>query len=204
MNSEILVLFMLSSLTLTLMPGPDILLVFSMSMTRGWKKGLVLSLGLTSGIFIHTTVVILGIGALLQAQPNAMRFIQWIGAAYLIYLGIQIWMMKPKENKRVESPNKDRFHPFITGFIMNITNPKVSLFFISFFPGFLFHDSWSYGLQFLILGILFFIQALLVFSLVSLTADRMGKNKKANSDNVIWNRLQSLIFFAIAFYLILS
>ena len=150
------------SISLTLFPGPDILFVISISLQKGWKKGVELSLGLTSGIIIHTLAVVLGLGAILKHQPNAIRVIEISGATYLIYLAVQIWINSIKNQNNSLKPSKHK-NLFLTGFIMNLSNPKVSLFFISFFPGFLFHHEWTYTLQFLILGSIFFVQALFVF-----------------------------------------
>ncbi|MDC3218869.1 LysE family translocator, partial [Flavobacteriaceae bacterium] len=152
-----LLLFIFTSITLTLFPGPDILFVLSTSLHKGWKSGVKLSLGLTSGILIHTLVVVLGVGSLLTVYPEVIRVIELLGALYLIFLAIQSWRIK---NSVSLKPNKMSQNLFFTGFIMNLSNPKVSLFFLSFFPGFLFHESWSYTIQFLILGMLFFTQAL--------------------------------------------
>ena len=89
-----LLLFIFTSLTLTLFPGPDILFVLSTSLHKGWKSGVKLSLGLTSGILIHTLVVVLGVGSLLTVYPEVIRVIELLGALYLIFLAIQSWRIK--------------------------------------------------------------------------------------------------------------
>ncbi len=204
MQLDTLGLFIVSALSLTLLPGPDILFVLSSSIAQGWKKGITISLGLTSGIFIHTLIVVFGVGTVLQHNPTALRLIQRVGAGYLIYLGILQLKSVIVKTESTLSMQKKEGSSFWTGFIMNVTNPKVSLFFISFFPGFLFHQHWSYQIQFLFLGILFFTQALIVFSVVSLLADRLGRKIKINPQQNLWNGLQALVFFGIAFYLLLS
>ena len=93
-----LFLFLFTSLTLTLFPGPDILLVISTSVQRGWRSGFELSLGLTSGILIHTLVVVLGVGSLLAIYPQVIRLIELMGAAYLIYLGVMSWRVKSTDS----------------------------------------------------------------------------------------------------------
>ena len=84
---------------------------------------------------------------------------------------------------------------------MNLSNPKVSLFFISFFPGFLFHQSWSFQWQFLILGMIFFVQALLVFSSVTFFADQIGTRFLYTKDSTLWNRIQAIVLALIALML---
>ena len=195
-----LILFLFTSLTLTLFPWPDLLLVISTSVQKGWKRGFELSLGLTSGILIHTLVVVLGMGSLLAIYPQVIRFIELLGAAYLIYLGVLSCRVKPTDS--ISLNNKITQNLFITGFIMNISNPKVSLFFLSFFPVFLFHDSWSYAVQFLILGVLFFIQAVFVFFSCSLFFHRLGQKTQVSKYFDQWDKIQAILFFAIAAVLI--
>jgi len=196
-----LLLFFFASISLTLFPGPDILFVVSISLQKGWKKGVKLSLGLTSGIVIHTLIVVLGLGTILKHQPNIIRIIEILGATYLIYLAIQIWKNSIKNQNNSFKPAKNQ-NLFLTGFIMNLSNPKVSLFFLSFFPGFLFHNEWSYALQFLILGGIFFIQALFVFASSSILAARLGKEFKLSHRFSKWDKIQSLILFIIALILL--
>lgn len=108
-------------------------------MQKGWKSGFRLSFGLTTGILIHTLIVVLGVGSVLALNPNILRLIELLGASFLIYLAIQSW--KTKHTIIVKPKKKVSQNLYITGFVMNISNPKVSLFFLSFFPGFLFHES---------------------------------------------------------------
>ena len=94
------------------------------------------------------------------------------GGAYLIYLAFSLIKASNNNQKEVSENLKKRF--FLTGFIMNISNPKVSLFFISFFPGFIFSNNLSYNIQFLILGGIFIIQALAIFLLISILSNKLG------------------------------
>jgi threonine/homoserine/homoserine lactone efflux protein len=203
LNLDTLLFFLASSIALTLFPGPDILFVFSTSLAKGWRKGIIVSLGLTSGLWIHTLLVIFGISNLLLEYPKSQRMIECLGGSYLLFLAFRIWQTKikkdPKENSTIVQPAKQRF--YFTGLLMNITNPKVSLFFISFFPGFLFHDSWSYSFQFLILGMLFFLQAFVFFSVVSIFAAQLGNKLVSNEKSIFWNRSQAVVLVLIALVL---
>ena len=201
MELNTLLLFFVASISLTLFPGPDILFVVSISLQKGWKKGVKLSLGLTSGIIIHTLLVVLGLGTILKHQPNIIRIIEISGATYLIYLAVQTWKNSIKNQNSSLKPSKNQ-NLFLTGFIMNLSNPKVSLFFLSFFPGFLFHHEWSYAVQFLILGSIFFVQALFVFASCSILASRLGEKFKLSHRFSKWDKIQSLILFIIALILL--
>ena len=87
---------------------------------------------------------------------------------------------------------------------MNLTNPKVSLFFISFFPGFLFHENWSYGIQFLTLGALFFLQALVIFSMIAVFAGQLGRKFVFERKSLVWSRFQAVVLTLIALVLFYS
>jgi threonine/homoserine/homoserine lactone efflux protein len=151
-------------------------------MQKGWKSGFRLSLGLTTGILIHTLIVVLGVGSVLALYPNILRLIELLGASFLIYLAIQSW--KTKHTIIVKPKKKVSQNLYITGFVMNISNPKVSLFFLSFFPGFLFHESWSNAIQFLILG------------------HRLTNKLQSFKQDDRWNKVQALILFIISLILI--
>ena len=197
-----LLLFIVSSVALTLFPGPDILYVFSTSLTQGKKKGIKVSLGLTTGLWVHTLLVIFGVGNILKIYPESQRILEIIGGSYLLFLALKSWrapMQKTPSEK--EKTNKPKFQYFFTGLVMNLTNPKVSLFFLSFFPGFIFHQDLSYSLQFFILGSLFFLQALVLFCMVSLFADAFARKLKIQKENNRWNKIQSLVLTAIALLL---
>ena len=93
MEQNTLLLFLFSSVLLTLAPGPDIIFVISTSFGNGWRDGIKLTFGLTSGILVHTLVIVLGIGSILEYYPEVIRFIEIIGGFYLIYLAINTWKL---------------------------------------------------------------------------------------------------------------
>lgn len=164
MNWQLLTFFLTSSIVLTISPGPDILYVLSVSMQQGKKKALQLMWGLTSGLFFHTALVAFGWSQLLVSIPSVRWGIKVLGSGYLVYLAIRS-LRKPNQlQTHAASHNRNYFRQ---GLLMNLTNPKVTLFFMVFFPGFLFSDRLSYGWQFSILGILFWMQAVFIFSLVA-------------------------------------
>jgi threonine/homoserine/homoserine lactone efflux protein len=175
--------------------------VFSTSLTKGRLSGFKVSLGLCSGLWVHTLLVILGVGNFLNQYPESQRILEFLGGAYLLFLAVKSWSSFRRIAKREYSPKSKSENHFLTGFVMNLSNPKVSLFFISFFPGFLFHQSWSFQWQFLILGMIFFVQALLVFSSVTFFADQIGTRFLYTKDSTLWNRIQAIVLALIALML---
>ena len=155
---------------------------------------------LTTGILIHTLIVVLGVGCVLALNPNILRLIELLGASFLIYLAIQ--SLKTKHTIIVQPKKKVSQNLYITCFVMNISNPKVSLFFLSFFPGFLFHESWSNAIQFLILGGIFYVQALFVFFSFSILAHCLTNKLQSFKQDDRWNKFQALILFIISLILI--
>ncbi len=201
MDSNSLLLFTISSVALTLSPGPDIMYVFSTSLTKGRLNGLKVSLGLCSGLWVHTLLVILGVGNFLNQYPESQRILECLGGGYLLLLAVKSWSSVRKNIKDENSQKFKNENHFLTGFVMNLSNPKVSLFFISFFPGFLFHQTWSFQFQFLILGTLFFIQALLVFTTVTHFAGQIGSRLLTTKDSNRWNKIQAIVLTLIALML---
>ena len=201
MDQNTIFLFIITSITLTLFPGPDIMYVISTSLAKGWKKGALFSFGLCSGLVIHTLVVVLGLGSILKSLPQAIRIIELLGASYLLFIAYRLlkssYLFEDNSIKKEISENI-----FLTGFIMNLSNPKVTLFFISFFPGFLFSEILSYKIQFLILGIIFFIQALIIFTSISIIVDQLGQNLKFYKEQFFWNKIQAVVLFIISIILI--
>ena len=202
MDFDILFLFIITSISLTLSPGPDILYVLSQSLSNGFKSGFFVSLGLVSGLFFHTAFISLGFGFLISEYPDIFKFIKYFGAFYLIFIGINLILNRNKI-KEIKKTQNSLLKNYSTGLIMNLINPKVSLFFLSIFPLFLFDEILNVKIQFLILGIIFIIQSIIVFSLVSLFSSFVGKNIFSIKRNVFFNYFQSTILFLIAFLLIL-
>ena len=172
MHYDIIFTFILSSLALTVSPGPDILFVISQSFSKGKKQAIMTSLGLTTGIFFHTFLVIVGFALLIKENQKLFFILKFIGAIYFIYLAVTTFLNRKKKYKN-QLLYKKKSSDFKRGLLMNLLNPKVSLFFIVLFPSFLFHDYLNNQIQFAILGILFWIQATFVFVTVSLFATRI-------------------------------
>ena len=179
MDIETLLTFTIASFSLALSPGPDILYVISKSIVQGKKAAILTSLGLTSGLVIHTFLIAFGLSIIISESEYILNSIKIIGVFYFIYL-----IIKVIQNRKTDDKTKKDLHNinyFKRGLIMNLLNPKVGLFFIAFFPGFLFHSELSHQVQFLILGLIFWLQASIVFLLVSVFASKLNSFSKSDS-----------------------
>ena len=191
-----ILLFFISSLALTMMPGPDILFVINQSL-EDKKSGLLVAFGLCSGLIIHTLVLALGLSSIIEQNDNVIIFLKYFGSAYLFYLAFQEF----QKNKVISERLKENF--YLRGVFMNLINPKVLIFFLAYFPNFLFSDTISTSYQFIILGAIFILQALIIFSIVSLTSNRLISilNVDATNKKIVY--LKSFIFVLIGMSILL-
>ncbi|NNL83200.1 MAG: LysE family translocator, partial [Winogradskyella sp.] len=144
MNIEILISFVFATAALAISPGPDNIYVLTQSVTNGKKFGLATTAGLITGCIIHTTLLAFGVSALIKENESIFLIIKILGAAYLLYLAYQVYKLDAKIQFSAEGvPQKSLKALFVQGFIMNVLNPKVTLFFLALFPGFLFSEDLS-------------------------------------------------------------
>ncbi len=201
MDIETLLTFTIASLSLTLSPGPDILYVISKSIVQGKKAAILTSLGLTSGLVIHTLLIAFGLSIIISKSEYILNSIKIIGVFYFIYLIIKVIQNRQSDDKTKKDLHNINY--FKRGLIMNLLNPKVGLFFIAFFPGFLFHSELSHQVQFLILGLIFWLQASIVFLLVSVFASKLNSFTKSNS---IYNKylfvIEVLVYVFIIYWIV--
>ena len=191
-----ILLFLISSLALTLMPGPDILFVINQSLDKR-KNGIITSLGLCTGLIFHTMFLAFGLSALIESNKSVIIFLKYFGTIYLFYLAYLEIKSENKVNTSLDSKL------FLRGLYMNLINPKVLIFFIAYFPNFLFSDTVKISNQFLILGAIFILQALLVFISVSLIAHKLIKHMNMDSNNNNLKYLKSLIFVIIGLLILI-
>ena len=191
-----ILLFFISSLALTIMPGPDILFVINQSL-EDKKSGLLVSFGLCSGLIVHTLVLAFGLSAIIEQNDNVIIFFKYFGSVYLFYLAFQEF----KKNRAINVRQKENF--YLRGVFMNLINPKVLIFFLAYFPNFLFSDTISTSYQFIILGAIFILQALIIFSIVSLTSNRLISilNVDARNKKIVY--FKSFIFVLIGMSILL-
>ena len=185
-----ILLFFISSLALIIMPGPDILFVINQSL-EDKKSGLLVSFGLCSGLIVHTLVLAFGLSAIIERNDNVIMFFKYFGSVYLFYLAFQEF----KKDRIISEIQKENF--YLRGVYMNLINPKVLIFFLAYFPNFLFSDTISISYQIIILGAIFILQALMIFSIVSLTSNRLISilNIDARNKKIVY--LKSFIFVLI-------
>ena len=185
-----ILLFFISSLALTIMPGPDILFVINQSL-EDKKSGLLVSFGLCSGLIVHTLVLAFGLSAIIEQNDNVIIFFKYFGSVYLFYLAFQEF----KKDRIISERQNENF--YLRGVYMNLINPKVLIFFLAYFPNFLFSDTISTSSQFIILGAIFILQALIVFSIVSLASNRLISLLNIDSRNKKIVYFKSFIFVLI-------
>ncbi|UPS91633.1 MULTISPECIES: LysE family translocator [unclassified Bizionia] len=191
---------MLATAALAISPGPDNIYVLMQSITHGKKFGLATVSGLISGCIIHTTLLAFGVSAVIKNNDTIFFIIKLFGAAYLLYLAFQVFKSSGDLSiSETQVPKKSVGQLFKQGFIMNVLNPKVSIFFLAFFPGFLFSDSLSTVWQFYILGFLFMAVSLIIFSGIAILAGSISVYIKGHKHIGLYLKwLQIVVFIGIA------
>lgn len=161
-------LFVVAGVLLNLTPGPDVLFIVSQALKRGWRAGAFAAFGITAGCFVHVGAAALGLSALMAASSTAFNVLKWLGAAYLVYVGVSMLglgksghsgasVLKTEEavaNGGASAP-KSLASVFMKGFWTNVLNPKVALFFLAFVPQFIATGATHQALDFFLLGMLF-------------------------------------------------
>lgn len=196
--------FLAASVLLTISPGPDIIYVLVQGMTNGKKFGIATALGLVSGIIIHTSLVAFGVSAVIRESESLFLVIKIFGAAYLFFLAIQVYKSKPGiALGSGKAERKGLFSLYKKGFLMNVLNPKVAIFFLAFFPGFLWEPQGNTLLQFYILGFLFILQAFVIFSMVAILAGKIsGYLKRHPYSDLLFKWLQIVVFVGIGIFIL--
>ena len=198
LSLETVIAFVLASVILSLVPGPDNIYVMTNSALKGWRVGFYTTLGLCTGLIGHTFLVAIGVSVIFQTSALAFNGLKIVGACYLIYLG---WLSLQSKELNISGTGKDNSNRYyyITGVIMNLTNPKVALFFLVFLPQFVNISNESVTIQVVLLGLLFILSALCVFSSIAFLGSFLeGYLKKSSSVNKNINKLAALVYFALA------
>jgi len=175
MDLSLTLSFLVVSIMLTLAPGPDILFVIAQSISHGKKAGILTALGLASGVIFHTLAAALGITAVLYNSAFAFQLIKYAGAVYLLYLAYQAIRDRNTPLAAAAPVQQKGFQLYRTGVLMNVLNPKVSLFFLALLPQFVNHGTGNEALQMIVLGLIFMMQAIVLFTLVAVCAGMVGK-----------------------------
>lgn len=200
-----LLYFILASVALTLLPGPDIIFVLTMSIYQGKKAGMSTASGLCTGLLFHTTAAALGVSAILYSSALAFSILKYAGAIYLLYLAYKAIREEGSFASMGSIKETDHSLLYRRGIFMNLLNPKVSLFFLAFLPQFVNANAGTVPMQMIFLGAVFLVQALVVFFIVSLFAGFIGAKimEKPTMGKHI-NRAKAGIYSFIAVELALS
>ena len=202
MEAQLIISFIGASILLTLMPGPDNIFVLTESLTKGHRNGIAISVGLSTGILIHTLAAATGLSIIIQKSAVAFTTVKFLGAGYLLFLAFKATKdRKPSFDSKMNNSHSDtRFLQLMRkGFIMNVLNPKVSLFFIAFLPQFISNTGFHIIFQMIILGFIFMLQALLIFSLISMLSGKLSKylNNAKFWQIAKWSKISVLSALAI-------
>ncbi len=182
-------LFALTALLLNLTPGNDMLFVIARSSSQGSRAGIISSFGIMMGCMVHMIAAVAGLSAIIAKSALAFSIIKYVGAAYLIYLGIQSVLDKSKELQINTSIQKISYQKiFWQGVITNVLNPKVALFFLAFLPQFINVKSGNTTWQILFLGIWFNIGGTLINIIVALLFGKIGKWLSKSVNFVQWQK----------------
>ena len=207
MDTTTFAYFLTASILLTLAPGPDILYLLTKSLSDGAKSGIILACGLVSGIVFHTTLVMVGVAALIKSSATAMLLLKIFGAAYLLFLAFGAFK-SARAGKKISLTRSGAKVAtkalYKRGVLMNVLNPKVLLFFLAFLPQFVNLSSSGASLTILFLGVVFAAQALIIFSGVALFAGRV-RNLILRKKNIgqLLNFVEAAVLTLIALTLIL-
>lgn len=182
MEAEQLLSFIGASLLLILMPGPDNIFVLVESITKGTRNAVLISIGLVLGVLIHTIIASTGLAIIIEKSPVIFQTVKYLGAVYLLYLAFLAFKEKQQliVFDKKDNVSSDKGLALIRkGFIMNVLNPKVSLFFIAFLPQFINRNGFDITFQMVVLGGIFMILALSVFSLIAIISGKIRSSLKS-------------------------
>ena len=202
---EVLISFVIAVSLLAISPGPDNIFVLMQSVIYGKKYGLATILGLMTGCIVHTIFLAVGISAIIKNNSNLFFAIKLFGALYLLFLAYKVYNSSSEISFSADKiEKKSSFQLFKIGFIMNVLNPKVTIFFLALFPGFLFTETLPVSLQFFILGALFILVSFIVFSIIAILGGTISDKIKKNKNIGIWLQwLQIFVFVGIAIFILI-
>ncbi|QNR24998.1 LysE family translocator [Croceimicrobium hydrocarbonivorans] len=207
MNWELYFTFLSAAIALTFMPGPDNIFVLTESLSRGSRRGISLSAGLASGVLVHTLLAASGLALLLLEFPQISVALRLAGTLYLVYLAYGAWREEPQaihlEKSKGTSLIPGFWSSWAKGFLMNVLNPKVTLFFLALLPQFVDSDApWPAFQQMSFMGLSFMLQAFLIFSLMAILAGQFKRYlaKAAFGHFMKWLQVVVLLLIALGLW----
>ncbi|MBP7335150.1 LysE family translocator [Niveispirillum sp.] len=196
---NILAAFAVTALLLAYSPGPDNIFVLTQSALKGPWKGVVVTLGLCTGLIVHTTAVALGVAVIFQTSQLAFTLLKVAGALYLLYLAWGAWRAGPEQLSDEAEGRGAWGRLYLRGIIMNVTNPKVAIFFLAFLPQFTAPERGGMVAQMFVLGAVFMLCALLAFSSIAFAAGSIRRWLRRSDRAQVWlNRIAALVFVGLA------
>ncbi|MBO6895379.1 MAG: LysE family translocator [Roseibium sp.] len=196
---DVLTVFFAAAIALGLAPGPDNIFVLTQSALYGRLAGLVVTLGLCTGLVVHSVAVALGVAAIFQTSEIAFTALKIIGAGYLLYLAFQAFRAGASDLPGNDGPALSLWSLYRRGIVMNVTNPKVAIFFLAFLPQFADPARGSVPVQILLFGGLFIVATILVFGGVALGGGLLGAFLRRSPGAQIWlNRVAGIVFVGLA------
>jgi threonine/homoserine/homoserine lactone efflux protein len=200
-------LFVLSALLLNITPGPDTLYILGRSTSLGWRAGAIAAFGIGAGALVHISAAALGLSAILAASATAFSVVKYLGAAYLLYVGIVL--IRSSREAQPSAPDISRAtslrNIFWQGFLTNVLNPKVALFFLAFLPQFVAADAPSKPLAFFFLGAIFDVNGTIWNLGVAWSAARITGSLGPGASFKKWfNRCVGGVFIGVGLRLALS
>ena len=202
---DVFLVFLTASTALALAPGPDNIFVLTQSAVHGRKAGIVVTLGLMTGVIVHSALVAVGVAAIFQTSAAAFTVLKLAGAAYLVYLAWKAFSAGATKIATDTAPSRSLKNLYGTGVIMNITNPKVAIFFRAVLPQFADPARGSVTIQVFIFGALFAASAFVIFGAVAWGAGFLGdwlvRSPRAQST---LNRVAGFVFLGLAARLLLA
>ena len=200
MDFQILIFFVVATAGLAFSPGPDNIFVLIQSAIHGKKTGMFVVMGLMTGCLVHTSLIAFGLSTFIQSNEGLYFILKLFGASYMLFLAFKVYKFNVNFNQDHKSLQSYGFYElFKQGFVMNVLNPKVSVFFLAFFPGFLFSETMELYKQFYVLGFLFILTSFSVFSCYVLLSSYFSKLfLKSPQRQLLLKRLQAVFFVGIA------
>jgi len=198
--------FIIASLVLIISPGPDLIFVVTQSAINGVRTGVLVTLGLVSGLVFHTLLVAFGVAAIIIASPIAFTVLKTIGALYLLYLAWQAFRAHSSKLTAEKNIPKTAFQLYRRGVFMNITNPKVTVFFLAFLPQFVTTNGEQSAIyQIFELSAIFMVLGLSSFIAIAFTAGKLGNwLNQSDKAQLYLNKIAGVVFTALALNLLLS
>lgn len=202
-TSTTILIFICSSVLLTLAPGPDIIFTMTQGITKGKKVGVLTAIGLTLGNSVHTIAAAFGLSIVFRTSLIAFILFKILGGVYLLYLAYKAYRFRKAPISINISNNIDTKYIVAKGFLMNVLNPKVALFFLAFLPQFVNYNIGSIPIQMVILGLIFMLQVAIIFSSIGYFSGYFGDwvmKRPKISENL--NLISSVIFLLLAIKLL--